>query len=64
MYYVYIIYSNKIGKFYIGYTKDLSKRMGKHNRKGSKYTTRGVPWKLIYYEAFLYKKDAMREENF
>jgi putative endonuclease len=31
MYYVYILYSEKDGKFYIGSTPDLQNRITKHN---------------------------------
>ena len=64
MYYVYIIYSKKIGKKYIGSTSDLKARIDKHNAKGSNFTSRGCPWRLLYYEAFCDKKDALREEKF
>ena len=64
MYYVYIIYSKKLDKKYTGSTSDLRKRVKKHNSKGSKFTAKGCPWKLIYYEAFLNKEDALREERF
>ncbi len=64
MFYVYIIYSKKLNKFYIGSTDNLQKRIIAHNRKKSPFTTRGVPWKLIYYEAFIEKIDALREEKF
>ncbi|KKS53847.1 MAG: Excinuclease ABC subunit C [Parcubacteria group bacterium GW2011_GWA2_42_28] len=64
MYYVYIIYSAKLGKEYIGFTGDLKKRLIEHNQQRVSYTSRGVPWELIYYEAFVNKKDAMNEEKF
>ena len=64
MYYVYIIYSEKLNKKYVGYSTDLKQRMGYHNGKKSSFTSRGVPWKLVYYEAFLSEADAKREELF
>lgn len=64
MYYVYIIYSEKLDKKYIGYSTDLKQRMSYHNSKRSPFTARGIPWKLIYYEAFLSEEDAKREELF
>ena len=37
---------------YVGYTKDLKKRISLHNLgKGAKFT-RGRKWKLIYKEIF------------
>ena len=64
MHYVYIIYSKKLDKRYIGSTSDLKERMKRHNSERSKFTAKGYPWKVLYYEAFLDKKDALREERF
>ena len=64
MYYVYILYSAKLKKEYIGYTSDLKKRFREHNSGEVIFTSRGIPWKLIYYEAFFSKRDAMEEERF
>lgn len=64
MYYVYIIYSEKLKKRYIGYSTDLRQRLQYHNDGRSPFTSKGVPWKLVYYEAFMYETDARREELF
>jgi len=64
MHYVYILGSNKTGRKYIGQTSNLKNRIAEHNAKLTKSTKPGVPWKLIYYEAFWDKTDALREERF
>jgi len=64
MYYTYILFSKKLNKKYIGSTSDLRSRIKEHNRGKSEFTSKGIPWKLIYYEAFINKEDALREENF
>ncbi|MCX6766554.1 MAG: GIY-YIG nuclease family protein [Candidatus Moranbacteria bacterium] len=64
MYYVYIIVEEKTGRKYIGSTADLKERIQRHNSKRSTFTSRGEFWKLIYYEAFIEKKNALREEQF
>ncbi len=64
MYYVYILYSKKLKKKYIGLTSDLKSRINEHNGGYSNFTNRGKPWDLIYYEAFYTKKDASEEEKF
>lgn len=46
----------------MGYTKDLEKRVEQHNNKNTKATRYGIPWKLVYYEAFLSKDDAIKRE--
>ena len=64
MYYTYILYSEKINKFYIGSSGDLKERVKQHNHGDSEYTKSGLPWSLVYYEAFTEKKDATTEEKF
>ena len=65
MYYVYILYSHKLNKKYIGFTEDSKNRLGEHNNgEGSVFTKKGRPWKLVYYQAFSNKKDAQTEELF
>jgi putative endonuclease len=45
---VYILYSSKLGKFYIGQTTDLANRLLQHNDLNSSYSTkRGQPWKIF-----------------
>jgi len=64
MYYVYILFSQSIRKRYIGSTSNLKERLKEHNSGKSNFSRKGPPWRLIYYEAFLNKKDALREETF
>ena len=64
MYYVYILKSRKTGKLYKGFTEDLKDRLARHNRGETLSTKSGMPWELIYYEAFSNKSDALREEKF
>ena len=63
-YYVYIILS-KIGDksiSYVGYTKDINKRLNQHNNsKGAKFT-KGKKWKLIYKKKYTTKSEAMKNE--
>jgi putative endonuclease len=63
-YYVYVLRSQKKGELYIGYTKDLDKRVGEHNQGLSISTKRYLPWEIIYYEACLNEEDAKRRENY
>ena len=47
---------------YVGYTRDLKKRIILHNTgKGAKFT-RGRQWKLIYFKRFKSKNVALKEE--
>ena len=65
-YFVYVIGSlkNSRPKTYVGWTKDLNKRLRKHNSgKGAK-STKGRKWKIIYHEIFNSKEKAMRREYY
>ena len=49
---------------YVGYTKNLKKRINLHNAgKGAKFT-RGRKWKLIYMEKKKSKKEAISREYY
>ncbi len=61
-YYVYILQSKKNGSFYIGYTVDLRKRLREHNSGKSSATKPFRPYKLVFYEAFINKRDAKCRE--
>ena len=51
------------GSLYCGWTNDLDKRMADHNAgKGAKYTKPRLPVKLVYYESFETKEEAMSRE--
>ena len=59
-----MLISKKNSSFYtyVGYTKDLNKRLYLHNTsKGAKYT-KGKNWKLIYKKSFSNKSLALKEE--
>ena len=64
MHYVYILFSEKDNKLYIGYTNNLRSRLEKHNAKKVQATKSRVPLKLIYYEAYLDEWDAREKEKF
>jgi putative endonuclease len=44
---VYILYSDSLGKYYVGSTNDIERRLMEHNYGHSKFTKTGKPWKLI-----------------
>lgn len=49
---VYILFSLKLNKYYVGSTPDLQRRLAEHNRGKEKFTKTGVPWLLVYSETF------------
>ncbi len=51
------------GTLYTGWTNDLERRVKAHNAgKGAKYTKSRRPVKLVYFESFSTKQEAMRRE--
>ncbi len=64
MYFVYALYSKKLSKRYIGITENLARRLKQHVSGETPFTRRATDWILIYYEAFLSKQDAYKEEKF
>lgn len=63
-YYVYILQSLKDQGLYIGYTKDLRRRLKQHNGGADSYTKKYMPWQLIHYEAYRNEDDARRREKY
>ena len=63
-YYVYLIVTKVKNRTtsYVGYTNNLNKRIKLHNaNKGAKFT-KGKRWKLVYYEEYDSKNEAMKNE--
>lgn len=62
---VYILYSEKFDKSYVGYTSNLIERFKSHNFLGTKgHTLKFRPWKVIYVEVFETKSDAIKREKY
>ena len=62
MYHVYILESQKNGKFYIGHTDDLDRRLLDHNSGKVKSTRNYRPWVRRYAEAYPTRIEATRRE--
>lgn len=50
MYYVYILKSEIKEKTYVGFTNNLERRIKEHNSGKSKFTSRYIPWRVVYQE--------------
>ena len=64
MHFVYLIITQNKHNIvsYVGYTKNLKKRLNLHNlSKGAKFT-RGRKWRLIYSKKYPNKSIALKEE--
>ena len=45
--FVYILYSEKRSKYYVGQTADIDKRLKRHNQGTVPSTKTGIPWLLV-----------------
>ena len=67
MFYVYILYSQSVDKFYIGQTPDVQKRLWEHNNpvEKSKFTAKFIPWEIVlFFPVSDARADAMKIEKF
>ncbi|MCA9385226.1 GIY-YIG nuclease family protein [Candidatus Dojkabacteria bacterium] len=53
MFFVYILYSVSIDRYYIGQTKDIPTRLEFHRLETTRYTSQTDDWELLYEESFL-----------
>lgn len=64
MFFTYILQSESSGKYYIGSTDDLTKRLIRHNKGYSKYTKNKGPFKIAYKEGFQTRSEAKKREYY
>jgi len=62
MYNVYILQSDKTGKFYVGSTGDLEDRLIRHFNGRSIATKHGEPWKLVFTEEYNSRQEGFHRE--
>lgn len=63
-FYVYVILSQLDKRFYVGYTKNIEKRIKEHNSGMVTSTRKRRPLRLIYWEGCLNQKDALKREKY
>ena len=63
MFYVYILKSQKHGRYYIGSSGNIDERLVRHNAGRNKSTKSGIPWNLIYKEEFQTRHEAYKREQ-
>ncbi|MDD4178477.1 MAG: GIY-YIG nuclease family protein [Candidatus Margulisbacteria bacterium] len=64
MYIVYVLSSLAAKKSYVGMTDDIDRRLNEHNAGKSSYTSRHMPWKLVYKEEYVSIMDARKREEY
>ncbi|KAB2907924.1 MAG: GIY-YIG nuclease family protein [Ignavibacteriales bacterium] len=63
MFYLFILYSQTLDKYYIGQTSNLEDRVKLHNTQRSKFTSRATDWELISTEQFSTRSEATQRES-
>ena len=63
IYYVYIIFSTSLGRYYVGHTHELDKRIRDHNSGLNRSTKNGLPWELVTYFECGMRGEAIKLEN-
>jgi len=64
MFFVYILKSQKNGRFYIGQTNNIDRRIKRHNMGLVSSTMNHRPYQLAYIEKFDSRSEAMRREKY
>jgi len=49
---VYILFSEKLGRHYVGITNDLSRRLTQHRNGQSHWSSRADDWLMVYSHQF------------
>lgn len=63
-YFVYVLRSKFDGKFYTGFTSDITKRLNEHNSGRVIPTKKRIPFELVYFEFGLNLDDAIHREKY
>jgi len=64
MHCVYILQSEKNGRYYVGVTKDVARRISEHNSGKVKSTAPYLPWVIKKIEEFPLIEAAYKREAF
>ncbi len=62
-YFVYIIYSESLDRYYVGHSQNYDHRLIKHNAGYEISTKAVIPWILKHTESFPSRGAAMKREN-
>ena len=63
-YFSYIIYSVNYNRFYKGHCEDLTERLNQHNHGHTISTKPFIPWKIVYFEEFETREEAIKRERY
>ena len=60
--FTYILFSQKLNKYYIGSSLDKDERLKRHNNGTENFTSTGIPWVMVYFEEYTNTIEAKRRE--
>ena len=63
MWYVHILKSERIERYYTGHTENLERRLKEHNGGKTRSLKAYLPVRIIYAEEFPTQREAFRREN-
>jgi putative endonuclease len=64
MFFIYILESEVNGSYYIGQTNNLEDRLKRHNQLRNRSTKANAPWKLLHFEVYEKRSEAMKVESY
>ena len=62
-FYVYILFSESLNRYYIGSTQSIDTRLKKHLQSHKGFTAKAKDWLLVHSEAFETRTGAVRRER-
>jgi putative endonuclease len=60
---VYVLRSQLSGRFYVGHTDNLDRRLSEHNRNHTHSLKNRGPWQVFYTETYQTRREATRRER-
>ena len=63
MFYAYVIKSINHIYYYKGHCQDIEKRLAQHNNGFTKSIKPYIPFKLVYFEEFTNREEAIKREK-
>jgi len=63
-FHAYVLYSESHNRFYKGHCENLDERLKQHNAGKTKSIKAFLPWKLVYFETFQTREEAIIREKY
>ena len=60
---VYVLWSDALGRHYVGHTGDLERRLQEHRAPHAGFTGRAQDWHVVYRKSFREREAAARHES-